>query len=71
MFGQKKQKDSKIRHIKETDTYEFLGDTIHVEELPSGGFLFRINGKDSYHSQKEFMMMYVFFSLMYKRMASQ
>ncbi len=67
----KKKRESDIKYDKETDTFEYLGDTIHVEELPSGRFLFRINGKDSYHSQKEFMMMYMFFSLMYRRQSGE
>ncbi len=69
MFGKKKKKEEcGISYDEVKDTYNFEGHGIHSERLDSGRYLFDIDGRQMYISETEFKMMFLYFSLMYRRM---
>lgn len=63
-----KERESNIRYDETTDTYFYLNNTIHMDRLPSGMLVFRINDKNVYVSETEFSMFYLYFGLLFKRM---
>ncbi len=70
MFWKKKQPvTSAISYDEITNTYSYNGSSINVEECMDGSFRVAIDNNAMKLSANEFIMLYMYFGLLYKKMS--
>lgn len=70
MFKKKRKNENadRITYDEVKDAYIFDGHSVRAEKLDSGRYMIDIDGRQYYHTEMEFEMMFIYFSLMYRRM---